>query len=142
MATLKEMKTYLVDKIVEVIGSGEVYGYPFAADNIESPAVMAMNPPDISAEFDKAFNRGLDQWNIWLMVAVAMTDAELAEEKLDEFLSRKGPLSIPKIIWEMDDMPDGTTFTATGVRGYGARRTIGTIQYVGAVITVTARTSG
>lgn len=146
MATLKQMRQALKTTIQNVFdGRGiEIHGYDVVSDNVEGPAFV-VRPAErgILARLDKSNKCGAGEWDLWIVVMVPLNEYEHSQDVLDDFLAGHGDRSIIEILWNHDDIGlDDTTVQVTGVRGYDARRLINNIQYVGAVITVTAYTSG
>ena len=146
MATFTQIRKSTAKAIQHGHDGRGVMAFHYAAvqDVQESPAIVVAPADRIAAEFGKAMQRGLDEWylNVIVMVAANVT-LEMAQEELDEFVSGMGDKSIRSIL--EDDhtvgLPD-TFLTVTGVRDYGGMYKVGDVRYVGAIITVTARTSG
>lgn len=120
----------------------EVYAYDDVPSQAQSPCVITLLNPIESGKFNKSFRNGTKEWDFWVLIMVNMTnDSEGAQELLDSMITPEGDYSVPKILDDNDTFGlEDVQSIVTGVRGYGARRTIGSGTFVGAVVTVTVTT--
>lgn len=145
MATLTEIREALKTTIKASISELNVYGQ--VVDVQQAPAVVilpAQTPTGFSCNFNGAFGRGMDEWTLDLIIMVSRTDAKLAQQKLDQYITGKGPKSLRQLLFMNPSigLDDGTDVQAEGIREYDALMPMNAagIQYVGAALRVTART--
>jgi len=70
--------------------------YDFVPDNPTLPAVCAYPSP---ADFFGAFGRGLDTWEFEILVLTARGSDRAGQDKLDQFITGAGSLSIRQAIF-------------------------------------------
>lgn len=145
MASLSEIRAALKATFKANIPNLNVYAEVSDVTQVPAVVVMPARPTTgaLVCDFNGAFGRGLDTWNLELYVLVARTDAVLAQQALDQYVTGAGPKSVRRILYENSDLglADGTDAHAEGVSAYdGAFETAG-IPHVGAIVRVTVRTS-
>lgn len=144
MASLSEIRDALKTTIKAVVPDMNVY--PMVSDVQQVPAVAIMPAPatasGFSCNFNGAFGRGMDEWTLDLIVMVSRVDAVLAQQKLDQYVTGKGPKSLRQILFQSPalGLTDGTDAQAEGIREYDAMYSAADIKYVGAVLRITVRT--
>jgi hypothetical protein len=146
MASLAEIRTALKTTIKASVPELNVYG--MVVDVQQVPAVVITPAPTnmngFSCDFNGAFGRGMDEWTIDLIVMVNRVESALAQLKLDQYVTGKGPKSLRQIIFLNPTLglADDTDAQAEGIREYDALMPMNTagIQYVGAVLRITVRT--
>ena len=78
------------------INLADTHVYDFIPDNPTYPAVCVA--PSL-ANFDAAFGRGLDVWELALLVLVARGSDRSGQDKLDQYITGAGALSIRQVIF-------------------------------------------
>lgn len=145
MPSLLEMRRGISATVESILKSREleVYSYDDVPSQAQSPCVITLLNPNESGKFNRSFKNGTKEWDFWVLVMVNMTnDPEGAQELLDSMITPEGDYSVPAILDENDTFGlDNVQSVVTGIRGYGARRTIGSGTFVGAVVTVTVTTA-
>jgi hypothetical protein len=86
--------------------------YDFVPDNPTFPAVCAYPSP---ADFFGAFARGLDTWEFEILVLTARGSDRAGQDKLDQFITGAGPLSIRQAIFNNRTL--GFTDTDANISG-------------------------
>jgi hypothetical protein len=106
--------------------------YETVSDVQNSPAVVVL-PAEI--DFTKAMARGGDEYKFDLCVLVARTETRLAQEKLDQYITGKGPLSIREFLFVNSSLglPDVDCIVER-MRGYGGSFDTAGTNFVGAVL--------
>lgn len=100
-----------------------------------SPPTVYVQPA--STKFDKAMNRGLDDWQFLVVLIVSRADDIASQDLLDMYLAGSGPLSIKAALEAERNAPDGALGGAaddlhvTGIDAYRVY-TFGTTQFLGA----------
>lgn len=141
MASLSEIRDGIQTVLLAAIPDVSVYAQ--VPDVTQLPAVVVMPARD-SADFSGAMNRGLDIWSFDLYVLVALGEATVSQQALDQYVTGSGPRSLRQVFWDHDGLglTDGTTAFAAGVREYGGKFQTARIDHVGAVVRLTVRTTG
>ncbi|MGW2206757.1 hypothetical protein [Streptomyces sp. NPDC001774] len=116
-------------------GIPELRGYDSVPQTVNLPAAV-VQPVEI--EFDKAFARGTDQYELDVFVLVSGVDWKRAQVQLDSFLAAAGASSIREAVYQHADLglADGTDAHVRSVKAYGADYKVGNVQLVGAVMRV------
>lgn len=142
MASLQQLREALASKIGENIDGLIVYDT--LAGVTQVPAVIVLpTPRPMSADFTGAMGRGMDTWFLDVYVLVGIGEYAVAQNDLDSYLTGAGPNSIREVIFQNDDCGlEDTDFMVTGVSDYGGRHESARVDHIGAVLKVTARTSG
>jgi hypothetical protein len=141
MATLGEIKDGLDRTVEQRIPA--IKGYADITDVVQVPAMVVMPARD-TADFTGAMGMGLVTWRFDLYILVARGEVTTAQNKLDQFISPSGDLSIPQAIYNHGDLglDDGTDAFVEGVREYGGKFQTARIDHVGAILRVVVRTPG
>lgn len=141
MATLGQIKDG-IDHTVENRIPG-IKGYGDISDVVQAPAMVVMPARD-TADFTGAMGRGLVTWRFDIYILVPRGEVTSAQNKLDQYISPSGPLSIPEVLFHNADLGlnDGTDAFAEGVREYGGKFTTARIEHVGAILRVIVRSPG
>lgn len=146
MASLSEIRVAMKTTIKASIPELNVYALVSDVQQIPAVAIMPAIPrrTQLSCDFNGAFGRGMDEWTLDLYVMVSRVDASLAQQKLDQYITGKGPKSIREVLFLNPTLglADGTDAQADGIREYDAMMPMNAagIQYVGAVLRTTIRT--
>lgn len=144
MASLAEIRAALKATLKAAITDLNVYSE--VSDVQQLPAVVVMpTPPTVSGyvcNFNGAFGRGMDEWTLDLYILVGRTDGALAQQKLDQYVTGKGPKSVCQILFSNAaiGLADGTDVTPEGITDYGGAFASAGIAHVGAVLRITVRT--
>jgi hypothetical protein len=103
-------------------------------DIADIPIAMVGNP---AIEYDKAFGRGHDDYDIPVMVLVSRTVDDESQEKLNAYLDPFGTSSIKAAI-ESDSTLGGVVedLRVVGTEGRPDMYAVGSVEYLGAVLTV------
>jgi len=141
MATLGEIKDGLDHTVERRIPS--IKGYGDITDVVQVPAMVVMPARD-TADFTGAMGRGMVTWRFDLYVLVARGEVTSAQNKLDQYISPSGDMSIPQALYLNPDLglSDGTDAFVEGVREYGGKFQTARIDHVGAILRVVVRTPG
>lgn len=144
MSSLTELRAALKATLKNAIPEFNIYSE--VPDVNQLPAAVVMPAPasvsGFSCNFNGAFGRGMDEWTLDLYVLVGRTDGALAQQKLDQYITGKGPKSIREILFQNADIGlSDTDVHVEGVRDYGGSFASAGISHVGAVLRITVRTS-
>lgn len=139
MPTLAQIRTALKDTIAENIE--ELTGYENVPESVNTPAVLVIPK---TADFMRAFGRGLDTYSFDLLVLTSRRDDGLAQDDLDKFITGSGADSIRRVVFEnralgRDDVSDSVV---TGVTEYGGTFQVSGVDYFGARLNVDVYVSG
>ena len=137
MASLTAIRTALKDTIEAAVT--DVQGYDTVPESINVPAVVVAPR---TTDFGRAFGRGQDAYSFDVIVLVGRADDTLAQLALDPYVNGFGSSSIRQAIFNARDLGIGVDASVTGMADYGATYTFGSIDYVGARLTVDVLTSG
>jgi hypothetical protein len=138
MATLQEIRDAFKTTLGAAIGSLSVYDtVPEAVNN---PAAVLI--PDMAA-FDKAFGRGTDSYEFDVAVLVSFTEADIAQDSLDDYVTGSGPKSIRQAIFQNRTLglPDVDAHIE-GMSDYGSSFEMSSVQHVGAKLRLVVYTKG
>lgn len=115
--------------------SSPIYTYAFVEEVQNLPAAL-IEPA--SADFEVAMSRGSVYFDFNIFVLVSRTDPKSAQATLDGFISGYGPDSIPRAIYDKDDLGLGPNVDATlhAMRGYGGSLESYGVPHLGAVLQV------
>lgn len=103
MGRLSETRVAIADRLNAAIAD-----FQFSPLYNAEPTPPAGHVFPAPVEFDKAFQRGVDDWLFTVQVFVSEAGGDDgAQELLDEFLEPYGPSSIKEIL-EVPDSPDGS----------------------------------
>lgn len=134
MTELADVRTAL-KTVLEAALSG-VTVYDKVPGQVNVPAIV-VEPAD--ANFDVAFGRGADTWEIDLTMVVALADDQLAQSKLDPYVTGGGSSSVRKAIFSNRSLSlSDCDAHISGMTGYGARYVFGANTYIGAVFRLVA----
>jgi hypothetical protein len=123
VAALTPLRLALAKKLESV--PGLLQASPYRLSDPSPPCAMVMGPGEIS--YDKAMQRGHDDWEIVVMAFVELTDDGSAQSLLDEFIAAEGKSSF-KAVLETGDRTLGGVCDDLQVRtfsGYGLYQTEG-----------------
>lgn len=138
MPTLTQVRTAARDTITTAIPS--LFGYRTVPDVVNGPAVIVA-PSDI--DFAVTMGRGFDTVTLDVTVLVAITDAALAQDGLDAYVTGSGAHSIREAIFNNRTLGlAGTDAHISAMRSYGATYDVNEISYVGAVLELVVTTTG
>ncbi len=142
MASLSEIRTGIartIDNHTDI----ELFTYDQVEDLGNLPAVIV---EPITADFEGAFDRGLDEWDFNLYVLVGRADVTSGQDILDALVSGSGPNSIRRILHEHSDLGLVTDSTVDAqcyaMRGYGGKFEWYDVPHIGAILRVLVRTDG
>jgi hypothetical protein len=138
MATLEEIRT-AIKKTVEN-GTG-LRTHDTVPDQIVLPAALIL---PVEANFDVAFGRGHDTWQIDLFVMVSRTSPRTGQDGLDSFVSGAGPQSIRASVFASRGLglADGTEAHVSGMSRYGGSFPAAGIEHIGAALRLVVTTPG
>jgi hypothetical protein len=142
VASLQAMREALAKTIGDNIEGLIVYDTLAGATQV--PAVIVLpTPRPMTADFTGAFQRGMDTWFLDIFVLVGVGEYAVAQNSLDDYLTGAGPNSIRQVLYQNPTcgLAD-TDFSVTGVSDYGGKHESADVDHIGAVLKVTARTSG
>lgn len=144
MASLTEVRAALKATLKAAITDLNVYSEVPDVQQLPAVVVMPAAPSlsGLACNFNGSFGRGMDEWTLDLYVLVGRTDGALAQQRLDPYVTGKGPKSIREILFQNAaiGLSDGTDVHAEGIRLYGGFFETAGIAHVGAVLRITVRT--
>ncbi len=105
-----------------------------------NPLYPCVIPMPESANFAKAFQRGLVEWDYSLIVLVGGIDGDVAQLKLDQLIDISGPMSIPNALYTNRTL--GLNDTDVAVLGVSSYLVKFMNTYIGASLKVRVITSG
>lgn len=140
MASLTEIRTALKMTISAAIPS--LNGYDKMPESVNAPAFVVLPDPNATVEY-MAMGRGVDKFNLMVILIVSQRDNDLAQIDLDPYVSSFGPKSIRQAVFNGRTLglPD-VDAAVTGVSNYGDALPIGGVDYVGARLSVEVFASG
>lgn len=142
-STLTEIREALARTIENGVETS-VNVYSQVADAGELPAVI-IEPA--KADFEGAFQRGLDNWIFNLYVLVPHVDASASQDMLDVLIIGSGESSIRQAVYNQPDLgltgPDDSDVDAEvfEVTAYGGMFEWAKIPHIGAILKVRVRVS-
>ena len=96
-----------------------------------------------SIEFYLAMQRGTDQYDFDLLVAVQSADSRTGQDKLDAFVTGQGSSSIRQIIYNNSTLGlANTSAHVTSMSNYGADVSLNGIDAIGANLSIEVFTKG
>ncbi len=139
MATLPVVRKAFMDALSDPVIPG-LTAYRVMTSTLLYPCVIPVPSPADTADYTKAFQRGIVTWNYSLMVLVGGVDGEIAQDKLDQLIDISGPMSIPNVLYNNRDLGLANVDVAVlGVESYLVR--FGNM-HVGASLKVRVITTG
>lgn len=140
MATLGQIRDAIKATLEEHIPG--LRTYDTIPDQINPPAVVVA-PAEETADFLVAMARGIDQWNLDVLVLVANAVSRTAQNTLDDYVTGAGPKSIRQVFFQHADLGlQDTEALVTGLSKYDFQYDVAGIQYAGATFRVIVRTDG
>jgi len=130
MASITDLRAGLATRLGTISGLRTTTETP---DTI-SPPVAIINVQNVN--YDRAFQRGLDEYNFVITVIVGRVGERSAQRLLDSYVSPVAPSSV-KLAIELDKTLGGKcdTLRVTDMRNYGSL-VIGEITYLAAEFNV------
>lgn len=143
MASLKQIRTAIATTLEQNI-DGLLVSRTVRGVTQVPAAVVVPTPRPLTADFTGAFQRGMDTWFLDIYVLVGIGEEEASQDELDSYLTGAGENSIRQVLYRNAavGLTDGTDVSVTGVSDYGGAFGAADIDHVGAILKVTARTSG
>jgi hypothetical protein len=139
VATFAELR----DAIVTILGDAlpGVTLYAKVPDRANLPAIV-VQPVDATFPFTQA--RAEDEWQFELVVMVAYTDAAIAQDQLDQYVSGSGPTSIRQIFMRNRGLGRTDVLAAyvAGMSDYGANFAMAGVDNLGCKLQVVVATTG
>ncbi|MFG3137702.1 hypothetical protein ACGFZA_16005 [Streptomyces sp. NPDC048211] len=120
------------DAIKRTVSQAGLNVYDTAPDVTNSPACV-IQPSE--SDFKGSMRMGGDRYWFDLFVVVARTDTRESQERLDQYVTGRGPKSIREFIFHNSDLglPDVDCFVDR-MRGYGGTFDTAGTNFVGAVL--------
>ena len=139
MPTFAELRDAQIAVLADALQ--DVHLYAKVVDRANLPAIVVEPGP---ATFPFTMGRAEDEWNFNLVVMVPYTDAAIAQDKLDKFLSGSGPTSIRQIYMRNKTLGRNDVLAAfvTGMSDYGSNFTMAGVENLGCRLAVTIATTG
>lgn len=104
------------------------------------PAVVVI---PMSADFDVAMGRGLDTWEIDLLVLVSTADMDIGQDALDSLVSGAGTQSVRQTIFNNRGLGlSGTSSHISEMMEYGMRFESASFNHIGARLRLKVHTPG
>ena len=139
MATFAELR----DAIITVLDDAlrDVHLYAKVVDRANLPAIV-VQPAE--ATFPFTMGRAEDEWQFDLNVMVPYSEATIAQNQLDAFLSGSGATSIRQILMRNRGLSRSDVLAAyvAGMSDYGANFTMAGVDNVGCKLRVIVATTG
>jgi len=131
--SVKGLRQAIAQNINTITGLHTAFRVP---ETIASPPLAVVMPPSI--EYDKSFGRGLDQYEMKVIVFVGRFDSKSAEDLLDGYANGIGSTSIKRAI-ESTPMLTSNAFDlrVTSMREVGPV-VVGDLTYLAATFIVVA----
>lgn len=105
--------------------------------------IVVIQPADDLADFNVAMGRGTDTYQLDLIVLVPNRDLQLAQDKLDDYITGAGSSSIRQVVFNNRTLGLASTNAhVSGVFGYGADYRLGETPYLGATQRLVVHTKG
>ena len=138
MADLVSIRDALKTTISNISG---LRCYDTVPDNALNFPIAIIIPTSI--DFDLAMQRGTDQYDFDLLVAVQRADSRTGQDKLDAFVTGQGSSSIRQIIYNNSTLGlANTSAHVTSMSNYGADVSLKCIDAIGANLSIEVFTKG
>lgn len=136
MAAVTPIRNALKDSLEAIVG---LTGYARPGGTINLPAAIVLAGPIV---FDETMGRGADTLTFEIVLLVAESTPELAQEQLDPYMDGDGETSVKGVV-ESEDTLGGLVdwVRVTGVNDYGDIEYSGK-RYLGARFPVEVSASG
>jgi hypothetical protein len=142
MASFTELRDAIVTVLEDALPEEQgVSLYAKVVDRANLPAIVVEPGP---ATFPLTMGRADDEWNFGLIVMVPYTDAGLAQDQLDQYLSGSGATSIRQIIMRARTLgrSDVQAAYVSGMSDYGTSFAMAGVDNLGCRLQVTVKTTG
>lgn len=129
MASLSEIRDAVKTTLESAIEGLTAYDTVPEVSNLPAAVVVPL-----TADFDVAMGRGTDTWEFDIPVLVSFTDADIAQDSLDDFVTGAGGKSIRQAVFQnktlglsdvdahISEMSDyGSSFEMASVQNIGAK---------------------
>ncbi len=115
--------------------------YDTVPDTVNLPALLVL---PVEANFDFAFGRGADNYQIDLFVMTSRTVPRAGQDGLDAFITGAGSQSIRQAIFQNRTLGlvDGTEAHVSGMSRYGGNFPTAGIDHIGAALRLVVTTPG
>lgn len=139
MAGLKEIRDG-VKATVDANVDG-LQAYAKVEDIVNLPALLVL---PVESNFNVAFGRGSDTYQIDLFVMVSRVVPRVGQNSLDAFVTGAGPQSIRQAIFNNRTLglADGTEAHVSGMSRYGGTFPAASIEHIGAALRLVVTTPG
>lgn len=141
MSSLEAIRDAIKTTIETAITSLHVYDTVPGEANV-LPCVVQI---PFSADFEVAMGRGLDTWEIDLLVLVTTADMDIGQDALDAYVSGSGARSIRQAIFNNRDLGltnSGTSAHVSEMLEYGMRFEAAAYDHIGARLRLKIQTPG
>lgn len=117
-----------------------VHVYDTVPESVILPCVVVA---PVSANFDRAMGRGVDEWQFDLLVLVSWGDSDVAQTNLDTYVAGAGASSVRQVIFQNRTLGlSDTDAHVSELLDYGAEFPAAGADHVGARLRLIAYTSG
>jgi len=138
MASLQAIRTAI--KVTLETGIDGLRVHDTVPDVVNLPAVVV---EPVTAEFDRAFGRGWDQYSFRLWVLVSRAEPRVGQNQLDGYLTGAGATSIRQVIFNNKTLGlVDTEGFVTGMANYDEKNAAAAIEHIGANLILTVLTRG
>lgn len=138
MASLQNIRDAIKTTLEGSIDS--LFAYDTVPEISNLPAVVVV--PD-NANFDVAMGRGTDTYEFDLAVLVSFTDAGIAQDSLDDYVTGAGSKSIRQAVFQNRALGlTGVNAHVSGMSDYGSSFEMSDIQHIGAKLRLVVHTKG
>lgn len=138
MASLQAIRDAIKTTLESAIEGLTVYDTVPEVSNLPAAVVVPL-----SANFVVAMGRGADTWTFELPVLVSYTDADIAQDSLDDFVTGAGAKSIRQVVFQNKGLGlDDVDAHISGMSDYGTAFTMADVQHIGAKLQLTVHTKG
>lgn len=133
MTDIRTVRQALIDTVTANVET-TLYGYRVIKGSGNLPALI-VEPDEGDYEIDMRGSTVTWRFNCWVLCSAA--DLEAGQDELDEFITPKGPNSIPEILYNHSDLGIDATDTAVRkMRGYGGAFEWYNVDHVGCLLVV------
>lgn len=138
MSSLTQIRTALRDTIIAAIP--ELSGYDTIPGSPNLPAVAVM---PAESDFLAAMGRGVDTWQLDVIVLVSPSDEQLGQTQLDQYVTGAGDKSVRAAVFAARTLGlDDVDAHVTGMTGYNLAYSAVQIDHIGAALRVVVHTPG
>lgn len=138
MASLQSIRDAVKTTLESAIEGLSVYDTVPEVSNLPACVVVPL-----TANFDTAMGRGTDTWEFELPVLVSYTDADIAQDSLDDYVTGAGAKSIRQAVFQNKELGlSDANAHVSRMSDYGTSFNMASIQHIGAKLRLVVHTKG